>query len=125
MTKARALSIRDREDVQRYISLVTSGALYDPFLMDRVKEAGIIGIDRKELKGRVFRVFFGKNGSWRFDKVAWVFRSAFPNVVSYFELIKEGDHSRLAVILQRLESYTILNRVAPVILKELPGLPFI
>jgi hypothetical protein len=125
MTKTRALSIRDREDVQQYISLVTSGTLYEPFLIDRVKEAGIIGVDRKELKGRVFRVFFGKIGSWRYDRVAWIFRKAFPNVVTYFELIKVGDHSRLAVILQRLESYTMLNRVAPTIIKELPDLPFI
>lgn len=125
MIKAGALNIRDCEDVQLYVSLVTAGTLYEPYMMERVKDAGIIGIDRKELKERVFRVFFGRIGSWRYDRVAWVFRTAFPNVVTYFELIKVGDHSRLAVILQRLESYTMLERVAPAILKELPGLPFI
>lgn len=125
MTKVGALNIRYCDDVLRYISLVISGTLYEPYLMERVKEAGIIGIDRKELKGRVFRVFFGKIGSWRYDRVACLFRSAFPNVVANFELIKVGDHSRLAVILQRLESYTMLDRVAPAILNELPGMPFI
>jgi hypothetical protein len=36
MTKAKALDIRDR-GCSAYISLVTSGTLYEPFLMDRVK----------------------------------------------------------------------------------------
>ena len=67
----------------------------------------------------------GRNGSERYSKATRLFSTLFPHVWDLFTIIKEKDHNRLAILLTRVESYTILQRVAPRIVEELAGVPFL
>lgn len=122
---AKSLQISECEDVNLYSLLVTSGKFYDPFLIDKFKENGIYCKNREELKKQLFVVFFGKNNADKYNPAAKLFRSIFPNVQILFDAIKKDEHNKLAILLQKIESYTILERVSKNILSELPGLPFI
>jgi hypothetical protein len=121
----KSLDIAECEDVKLFTSLVTNGTFYEPFMMAKFKEAGINCPDRADLKDRLFIIFFGKSLAWKYNKGAKIFNSIFPNVIRFFNLIKKGDHARLSVFLQRIESDIVLERIAPRIIKEYPKLPFV
>jgi len=122
---AISLQLANNEDVKLYTSLVTTGTFYEPFLMEKFKENGIIVKNRDELKKQLFIVFFGKLNAYKYNPAARLFKSLFPNVQKLFDAIKKDEHNQLAILLQRIESYTILDRVAQKILADLPGLPFL
>jgi len=122
---AISLQLSQYEDVKLYTGLVTSGNFYDPFLMEKFAECHIEFIDRDDLKNQMFIVFFGRNHADRYNHAAKMFRSIFPNVQILFDIIKKDEYNKLSIFLQRIESYTILKRVAPKIQMQLPGLPFI
>ena len=121
----KSLHLSEYKDVKLYRFLVTHGYFYDPFLMEKFKENGIPFGSREDIKEQLFIIFFGKNHADKYSQSAKLFRSIFPNVQKLFDEIKNGEHNRLAILLQRIESYTILQRVAQNILTELPGVPFI
>jgi hypothetical protein len=122
---AKALHLADYKDVKLYTSLVMNGNFYDPFLMDQFKENNISFIDRDDLKEQLFMVFFGENRSITYSPAVRLFASLFPNIYKLFSIIKKPDHTKLPILLQNIESHTILNRVAYNITEHLPGLPFI
>jgi hypothetical protein len=93
--------------------------------MEKFKENGINVKNRNELKKQLFIVFFGKLNAYKYNPAARLFKSLFPNVQKLFDAIKKDEYNQLAIILQRIESYTLLERVAQKILAELPGLPFL
>jgi hypothetical protein len=121
----KSLQIAECKDVKLYASLVTKGEFYDPFLMEKFKENGIEFKDRDDLKTQMFIVFFGKVNADKYNPAARLFKSLFPNILRMFDAIKQDQHNQLSIFLQRIESYTILQRVAKKILSELPGLPFL
>lgn len=119
------MRLSECKDVLQYQSLVTSGSFYEPFMRDKLREAGLLYLDRNDLKRDLFVVFFGKSGAWKYNTVARVFKSSFPNVIEFLDKVKGKDYERLSIFLQRLESYTVLDRVVPRIIKDFPGLPFL
>ncbi len=121
---AKILYLADNEDVKRYRSLVLSGKFYE-HMMKRFTAAGISFKDRKEAKEKVFIVFFGKLNAHRWDGAAKVFKKEFPTVYQAFTLIKTKNYNRLAILLQRIEAFVILDKVAEKINEELPELPFL
>lgn len=121
----RSLQIAECKDVKLYTSLVLSCSFYDPFLMEKFREYGIPFIDRDDLKEQLFIIFFGKCSAERYSPQVKLFKAVFPNVYRMFCTIKSGGQNKLAILLQRIESYTILERVSKKILAELPGVPFI
>ncbi|MEX1011065.1 MAG: hypothetical protein WDZ29_03305 [Balneolaceae bacterium] len=125
----RSLEAIEREDVQKYISLVTSGKFYE-YMAEVFRENGIPVTDRKEVKVEIFRTcFFGSRNTYKFKDgeydSARVFKKTFPTIFRLFYRIKEQDTNRLAVLLQRIESYTMLERVVSRFEAELPGLPIL
>jgi len=122
---AKFLHISECEDVKLYRSLVTSGKFYDPFMMEKFKEHGIYFKNRDDLKKQLFVVFFGKIHAYKYSPAAKLFKSIFPNIQILFNAIKKDKHNCLAILLQKIESYTILERVAKNILSECPEQPFI
>ena len=122
---AKSLQISECNDVKLYTQLVTNCNFYDPFLMQKCREYKIPIKSRDELKEQLFIIYFGKNGVDKYNNAAKLFKMIFPNVYNLFKAIKEDNHNQLAILLQRLESYTMLERVAQKILIDLPGLPFI
>jgi hypothetical protein len=121
----KSLHLSDYKDIKLYTSLVTLGEFYDPFMIEKFKEAKISFKERDDVKEQMFIVFFGKSNAYKYNPAARLFKSIFPNVQILFDAIKKDEHNRLPILLQRIESYVILKRVAPRILSELPELPFI
>ena len=122
---AKSLHLSQYQDVKTYTSLVTSGEFYEPFLTQKFTESRIEFKDRQDIKDQMFIVFFGRNHAEKYSRAAKLFRSEFPHVQQLFDLIKRDEHNQLAIFLQRVESHTILKRIAPRIQGELPGLPFL
>jgi hypothetical protein len=114
----------DKQDVNLYVSLVTRGNYYE-YLMKEFSNQGLVYTDRKDFKEQLFTVYFGKNSAKKYSFAVRLFESSFPNVQRLFEITKEKQHNRLAIVLQIIESYTMLDYVAQKMIKEYPEHPFI
>jgi len=121
---AKRLQLINKQNVKLYVSLVINGTFYD-FMAEKFKLYGIPFADRKDLKEQLFIVFFGKNNAIHFSPAVRLFAEIFPSVYKLFSEIKKNKHNRLAILLQRIESYVMLDCVVPKILNEFPGLEFI
>jgi hypothetical protein len=111
-------------DVELYTSLVSSGKFYS-YMADKFKENNIPYENKKDLKQQLFVVFFGKPFASKYNKGAALFKETFPNVQRLFNLIKKRGYNRLAILLQRIESYTMIEMVAKAITEQLPDIPFL
>ena len=120
----KGLQVFNCEDAKLYTSLVTSGTFYE-FMLEKFRLNGIEYRDRAAAKEAVFTVFFGKNSAVNYSSAVKLFRSLFPNVYRLFEGIKEKEHNKLAILLQRIESHVILDVAAQQVLCELPEVKFI
>lgn len=119
-----SLHLAERKDVKLYMLLVTTGTFYE-YMMQQFRDNKITFTDRSNFKEQLFTVFFCKNSAIQYSRSVKLFASLFPNVYTLFTAIKENEHNRLAILLQRIESYTMLDCVAQKILTELPELKFI
>ncbi|MBN1187333.1 MAG: hypothetical protein JXB49_33960 [Bacteroidales bacterium] len=116
--------LNDKEDVILYKSLTSQGRFYD-FLEDKCNKAGLRFRDRRDFKDHVFLVFFGKNQAFKYSKLVQLFEELFPSIWRFFTVIKSPRHNKLAILLQRIESYTMLEKVAHKINNQFPSLPFL
>lgn len=117
----KTLQARQYQDLTLYTSLVTSGKFYE-YMAERFRENNIPYKDRRDLKEQLFIVFFGKGISYKFSPAANLFRESFPTVHRLFYEIKEKHHNRLAILLQRVEAYVMLDRVVPEVHERFPNL---
>jgi len=118
------LIISDKQDVNKYTKLVTSGQFYD-YMMREFNEAGIAYIDRRDFKEKLFLVFFGRVDTKYTSRAVRLFSQLFPTVQGLFNEVKSEQHNQLAILLQKIESYTMLRRVAPAIKSKFPELPIL
>lgn len=106
----------ERQDVKLYRSLVSTGKFYE-HMAQQFREHGLTEFaDRKQLKKYLFKsVFFGNAHTHKFKgkdgEPARVFKELFPTVYKVFTRIKWKRHNRLPILLQRIESFTMLERV--------------
>jgi hypothetical protein len=124
----QTLKVSLNEDVKHYISLVISGNLYE-FLMDEFKKEGLT-LTRPETKRQVLRILFARNRTPKDAdnrQARLIFKSKFPTVHRIFSKIRgseKGDRfsnfKRFAILLQRIESYLMLDVILKRIYKELP-----
>lgn len=123
------LKVSLNEDVKKYIKLVASGGLYE-YLMQAFAEEGIV-LTRQETKLQVLRILFARN---RLPKneinraCRLIFKKHFPTVQRIFNKIRgteQGDkfqnYKRFAILLQRIESFLMLEVILKRIYRELPG----
>jgi hypothetical protein len=125
----QSLKVSLNEDVKHYISLVISGNLYE-YLMDEFSKEGLI-LTRSETKLQVLRILFARNRMPKDEtnrKARMIFKNRFPTVQRIFSKVRgseRGDRyqnfSRFAILLQRIESYLMLDVILKRIYKELPG----
>jgi hypothetical protein len=125
----QSLKVSLNQDVKNYISLVISGQLYE-YLMSEFTKEGLI-LTRDETKRQVLRILFARNRSPKYEinrKARQIFKQRFPTVHRIFSKVRgseRGDKfhnfSRFAILLQRIESYLMLDRILKRIYKELPG----
>lgn len=103
---------RDFVDYQR---LTSTGRFYE-----HLQEQ--LDLGRNEFKKAVFRdVFYGPN---QIDsKLTRLFADRFPSVAALIQKIKNKDHRRLAWILQRAESFVVIDTICGRLMLEHPEIP--
>ena len=118
------MKFSEKDDVKEYVSLVTNGQFYE-FMMNAFRQSGLSFIDRQDFKERLFTVYFDKNSAALYSRAVRLFEELFPNVWILFKRIKRSEYNKLAILLQRMESHTILNHVATGIIEKFPDVPFL
>lgn len=126
------------KDVVDFKKSVISGTYYEDFakiLIDRnLIPTNILSIQdenerleviRKFAKNATFRALFEKVNARRWSEYVRAFADCFPNVFKIFQFVKKGknNHSTLACMLQRFESYLVLHNVCVDIHKNYPDIP--
>ena len=114
-------TFKNSSDIETYVSLCETGKLYE-YLKD---ELNLSDNSRNDVKAAVFQILFTDN---RFigqvnAEPKRAFKRLFPSVYDVLSLIKKGKSNLLPILLQRVESEIILNRVAKRIEIERPDLP--
>jgi hypothetical protein len=123
----------DNEDIKLYTELVSEGRFYE-YLLEEIKKSSKPEIqkhaalikDRNSLKEMVFTVFFSDN---RFEnnpsneffqgsELKDLFRELFPTVFKIFKIIKKGKKNNLSLLLQTVESYSIIETITRKIAKK-------
>ena len=108
------LCLRHGIHADRYRQVCEEGRLYEHL-------GGITGLSREETKTQLIKqAFFSRNGYSNATKRA--FRGEFPAVAEFMHKVKEKDHGRLAVELQRAEARFVIRTVCERIRREQPGM---
>ncbi len=111
----------NREEINKYLSLVESGKLYEymiePFSTQLGKE-----YTRDDSKDMILRIFYSKEE--HYVKQREVFEVEFPAISEIIQLLKAEDYKDLSILLQKFESDAILNAVCKRIVKEHSKMPF-
>lgn len=124
----QSLKVSLNQDVKNYISLVISGQLYE-YLMQEFGREGL-ELTRDETKRQVLRILFARNRLPKDEvnrKARLIFINRFPTVHRIFSKVRgrqQGDKfnsfKRFAILLQRIESYLMLDIILKRIYRELP-----
>jgi hypothetical protein len=108
-------------DIETYVSLCEIGKIYEYIQ----QELNLSDNSREAVKVAVFQILFTDNrfiGQVKAEPKR-AFKRLFPDVYKVLSLIKKGNSKLLPILLQRIESEIILNRVAKRIEIERPDLP--
>ncbi len=95
-----------------FASLVACGRLYER-LMD------LSGLDRPSVKLAFLRDVLAKRGRYP-SFVERTFRREFPDVYAFIHAVNGNDHAELIRRLQRLESWLVIEQVAPRLVGRVP-----
>jgi hypothetical protein len=101
-------------DADAFASLVASGLFYES-LMDAT------GLPRDRVKLAFLRDVLAKRGRYPSD-VEQAFREAFPSVHAFIRSVNRHDHGDLIRHLQHLESWLVVEQVAPRLIGRVPCL---
>lgn len=119
-----------RIDADNFCKQVIDGTFYE-YLHVYFKANGIdLPHDqqeaRRKVKELVIRTLYD-DGNRAYNRVRSspfdLFRRKFPQVVQVFDFIKSKNYVELAILLQRIESYTVLDVICKRISSERPDLP--
>ena len=124
----QSLKVSQSEDVTNYIKLVINGNFYEYLMQEFAREG--LSLDRDATKKQVLRILFARNRSPKDEtnrKARNIFKSRFPTVHKIFSKVRGSDKGdkftnfkRFAILLQRMESYLMLDVVLKRIYRELP-----
>jgi hypothetical protein len=121
------LDLQKRE----FIKNVVNGTFYEYLINVFENKAGMnLGNTPKEKRDKVKKMvltlvfdndeeFYNKD----FNSASQVFKREFPSIAKVFAYVKKGNYTNLAILLQRIESYLLLDRVCGRIAKESPNIP--
>ena len=125
----QSLKVSLIQDVKNYISLVISGQLYEYLMQEFAREG--LELTRNETKRQVLRILFARNRLPKDEanrKARQIFTNRFPTVHRIFSKVRgreSGDKfhnfKRFAILLQRIESYLMLDVILKRIYRELSG----
>ena len=112
-------------EFQRYVSLVSQGLIYEYFndiLTFTEAEIKSHFTKRDLTKFKMMLCLYSKNGSYS-GGMKSAFKSVFPKIYQLICLIKKEHHNCLAILLQRIESFIIIEVICKRVSKEYPELP--
>jgi hypothetical protein len=125
----QTLKVSHNKDVKDYIYLVANGQLYE-FMMAAFANEGLI-LNRQETKRQILRILFARNRPPNdpVNRLARdVFKKTFPTVHRIFSKVRGStrgnkfeNFKRFSILLQRIESYLMLDIILKRIYRELPG----
>lgn len=110
---APALSLLPCSDASWFSKLASDGSLYEMLMADT-------GLGRDVVKLALLRDVLAKRGRYP-SVVESAFREAFPNVLRIIRTVNRHDHGELIRLLQRAESWLVVETVAPRLLKQIPA----
>lgn len=113
------------KEIQEFSELVLSGQIYEYLAKEIYDEKGIVYGDRRELKNEFFHAFYSPNQTiGKPDAhLRRLFRDRFPAVYEIFSLIKRKDHRLFPILLQRIESFIVVEQICARIAQMRPHLP--
>lgn len=108
----------DQEELEIFRYLTTNGLFYS-YMMEKSNIK-----DKKLIKECIYKVFFGKNGNSKCDKI---FKGIFPSIHNFIKEYKfrNKNYKVLAHKLQFLESNLIFNKIVKEILELYPEVKLI
>jgi hypothetical protein len=113
--------IEASKEFQRFKYLVANGTFYD-FFINQLQVEGEYEIAKKATKRRLLITFYSKKGT-KSGGAKTQFNSLFPLVYKFINCAKDVRHQNLAILLQRIESYLILDRICKRLASERPKMP--
>jgi hypothetical protein len=121
----KTLEGANNQDVIEYVKIATSGRFYEFLQNNYHDKLGKTYHNRKEIKASVFQVLFTDNRYFGQPDAEpkKLFASIFPVVYIIFSLLKKKDSTLLPRLLQRIESFLILDVICKRISKERPDCP--
>lgn len=121
--------VKDQPDVKDYLKSVTKGNFYERFaellienglFQGDVKDASV----RDKVKEITFSVLYSPNTAIGHNPNIRVFAGIFPGVFKMIKKVKYGNqHNSYSILLQRLESELILDKVCKRINNAFPNIP--
>ena len=115
----KSMHLSEKEDVIAYVSLVVYGNFYE-YLWKEFEKRGLHYADRDKIKKAVLIILFDKN--YHYSKAKRIFAELFPNVEKAFALLRSTNYRWFSILLQRIESYLILDVIQDKLNKEYPEL---
>jgi hypothetical protein len=97
--------IPDDEKI-RYKEMVESGKFYELF----IKRLGIPDSKRAKVKKKIISAIFFDYNREKESRYVTVFKKEFPSIASYIYQYKKENRSKLACLLQRLESNFVIEK---------------
>lgn len=114
----------DNSDIALFTKQVKEGNFYE-YMQKVFNASSKNNCSRDEVKKIMFYILFSSNHPFKhqYDKLKNVFEINFPLTYKLFKLLKMGEHSKLAIILQTIESHFIIDNVCKEIARTYPDLP--
>ncbi len=110
-------------DFAHFESVVLTGDLYNELVTDCRAAGFVLPSDadkaREKVKRLLMRDVLAKKGRYS-SFLETVFREVFPTVHHFVRWINQGDHGELIRTLQRLESWLVVENVAPRLIGRFP-----
>lgn len=96
------------DELNRYAELVLNGQLYE-FLMEEYHKQKRRELNRKQVKLILCKIYYSKNAS--FPEYKEFFGNLFPTIMQFIRDTNQKEHKTLAIQLQTMESFTVLDKV--------------
>ncbi len=109
---ASALALLPSRDSETFSNLASDGSLYDHLMVGS-------GLSRDALKLSLLRDVLARRGVYP-SATENAFRAGFPTVLKIIREVNRHDHGTLIRLLQRAESWLVIERVAPRLLGRVP-----
>lgn len=113
--------IQCRKEFQRFKCHVSEGSLYELFI-NEMQLHGEFDQVKKDAKMGVMIALYSNKGTHS-SGAKKVFQKKFPLIYKFINAIKDVRYKNVAILLQRIESYLILDVVCKRIARERPSMP--